>query len=210
MTLLQRDNRTPSASNPEPATGVASEAQHSPLLLLTTDAASINARRLHSFADAESATGFIRFWFPPDSHKRIAAFWALPAPPIQANAEAIVLIRHPSDPGLVYPFSFPAMDEALCMARSEMRRGLRIGSFAIYHAVRVAFDTAPDGHILPTVPPQFERPALTPREATLMSSQLRAAPEESIVSRAFHAMRLRRWTWHATPFAGFGSPPGRF
>lgn len=210
MTILRRDSKAIFISDPHAVE--APDDQRPPLLLLTTDAASSNARRMHSFADAESTADFIRFWFPPGAYSRISAFWALPAPPIDAEAETVVLIRHPSDPGLVYPFSFPTMELALEMVRSEIRRGLGIGNLAIYYAARVTFDAAPDDGLLvtPALSPQFERPAITPREATLGPWPFRAAPEEGFLSRAFNAVRLRRWTPRAAPFAGFGSPPGRF
>jgi hypothetical protein len=212
MTLIRRNEA--SAVISDQATGIIElpAAPGPPLLLLTSDAASLTARRLHTFADADAAADFVRFWFPPDSRSGVTALWALPAATTDVTTEAIVLIRHPSDPELVYPFSFPAMEQALDMVRSEMRRGLRIGSVAIYYAARVTFDTAPDGDLLgtPFSPPQLERPALTARECTLRPTESRDWPNEGILSRAFHAMRFRRWSAHAPPFAGFGSPPGRF
>lgn len=52
-----------------------------PLMLLTTDAAGPSVRRLHTFPDAESAAGYIQFWFPVSERRSIIAFWAMPHEP---------------------------------------------------------------------------------------------------------------------------------
>jgi len=181
-----------------------------PLILLTPDASSLSARATLSFPDSDSAANHVAFWFPPESRATLSAFWALPVPPIFGDHEAIVLISHPHIPGLVYPFSFASMEEALEAVRAEVGRGLWIGRVAIYYAVPVTFQQSTDGTLSaePVTPPPFRRPIFAPSR---FSAIIAPPPvEESLWSRAFNAMRLRWWLPKAAPFAGFGSPPGRF
>jgi hypothetical protein len=160
-----------------------------------------------SFLHSRSAAEYVGFWFPPESLAGISAFWALPAPPLSGPSEAVVLIRH-SRAGLAYTFSFASMEEALEAVRAEMRCGLPIGRIAIYHAVPVHFSSR-DSEVFvePAAVPPFRRPP-----AVVSSFQRLVAPEPDIsfLSRAFNAMRLRWWLPRPAPFAGFGSPPGRF
>lgn len=208
MTLLRRHSNPATAPNTVPAVQTP-EAQHPPLLLLAA-AASLSARRLRSFDNATSAAEFVSFWFPRGNCSTVTAFWALPAPPRDAQAtEALVLIRHDSDAGLVYPFSFTNMEHALFALRAEVQRGLRLGDVSVYYAVRASFHVAPDDETVLTPPqaPAFERPAPVVRAIGPSILCKPPVPGEGIPHRALETMRLRRWTRHAAPFAGFGSPP---
>jgi hypothetical protein len=195
-----RDIETAPACPPEP--------ERPPLILLANDAASLTARRIHSFPGSTSAGRFVEFWFPPEHRAGLVAFWALQEPAAGQDYEAVVLIRHESNRGLAYPLSFTSMERALATVRREMARGLHIGRVAIFYAVPVCFGQASGGAVTvtpdePPVPQSVTEPPSVP-EATP------AILQDSLFERAFRAIRLRAWGTHPAPFAGFGSPPGRF
>lgn len=187
----------------QPASAVPqrNDPERPPLLLLVPDATSVCALRVLSFPDADSAGDYIRFWFPGERAARLSAFWALPAQAADSETEAVVLVRHPRDQGVVYTLSFATMDEALGAVRPEIGRGLRLRDVSLYYAAPVAItmDEAGDVSLIPSTPPAFKRPVYRRTEAHL-------APRET----RFEFMRRRRLELHAAPFAGFGSPPGRF
>lgn len=187
--------------------------EHPPILLLAADAASLSARRLHSFPDAAAAAEFIAFWFPNGRRPGLTAFWALPGAPVDVDAEAVVLIHHCTNPQLFYSVSFTSMEGALEMARAEVARGLWLGRIAIFYAVAIQIDYDATGRpaVCPGEPPQFERPDCAQLGAgTPAQSAVPTIASDGLRDRAFDAVRLRRWMAHGTPFAGFGSPPGRF
>jgi len=190
-----------------------SEPERPPLFLLANDATSLTARRLHVFGDASAAAEFVRFWFPPERRAGLTAFWALGAPPTTGVSESVVLIRDKANRDLVYPLSFNSMDRALREVCCEMARGLHIGRVAIYYGVPVSFEPAFDGAVIvtPAEPPACLKSVQerTGDDTPAISTDYRDL-DDAVVDRAFEVVRQQRWTSHNAPFAGFGSPPGRF
>lgn len=193
-----------------------------PLVLLAADAASPAARRLHRFPGTDAAAEFIRFWFPPEKRCGLIAFWSLHEAPMDADAEALVVIRDDRDPTLVYPFSFLDLPSAMAFAGHEAARGIDPSLVSIHYAVPVSIKTT-QGHddaisLTPPTPPAWPRPLRAPRPETRWAYRIDTpavsdAPgllPEDLVERVLQVLRFRRWGSQANPFAGFGSPPGRF
>jgi hypothetical protein len=194
-----------------------------PLVLLAADAASPAARRLHRFPGAAAAADFIGFWFPPEKRSGLIAFWSLPEAPLSVAAEALVIIRDERDPTLVYPFSFLDVRSAMAFAADEAGRGIDPACISITFAVPVEIESVfradeEEIFLTPAVPPERPRPLRElPSETrwayridTPAVSEEPAILPEDLVERVLNVLRFRRWGVQANPFAGFGSPPGRF
>jgi hypothetical protein len=191
-------------------------------MLLVSDAASLTTRRLHRFAGASEASDFVRFWFPPDKRGGLIAFWALSDQPLDTTFEVVVLVRDARDAGLVYPFSFLHIDAALDFVRDEWARGLDPALVSVAYAVPVSIERHPvEADAIWITPPSLPatlRPRPRPVSETAWSYRLDTPavserPEvfpDDLIDSVLRALRRRRWGVHPLPFAGFGSPPGRF
>ena len=179
ISILNRNERTAKAAEDPPQRDLSPTPSLPPLMLLTTDAAGPSTRRLHIFADAESAADYINFWFPAAQPRDVLAFWALPddpaaaankgeaestrakvdsASPTEQRDEVIVMVRHPQHEDSVDPFSFPDVPAANRFVRREMKRGLDLRSVGIYWAAFAKIDSLANGAaaITPATPPTRE------------------------------------------------------
>jgi len=128
-----------------------------PLMVLVNDASGRASFKTHVFDDAESATEWVRYWFPKEAADGMTAFWALTAQPeggIDA-AEAVAMIRDTSRDGVVYLFSFVDMNSAQTFLRDEVTRGTKLDAMLLYWAVQVKRETDRWGKLIltPSTPP---------------------------------------------------------
>ena len=128
-----------------------------PLMVLVNDASGRASFKTHVFDDAESATEWVRYWFPKEAADGVTAFWALTAQPeggIEA-AEAVAMIRDTSRDGVVYLFSFVDMNSAQTFLRDEVTRGTKLDAMLLYWAVQVKRETDRWGKLIltPSTPP---------------------------------------------------------
>ena len=201
-----------------------SEPQKPALIVLAPDATSLNQRRVHSFPDAESAAGFIQFWFPPEHRPTLIAFWDLRSEPLDAEAETVVLIRDRPSGELAYSFSFVDAASAHAFLSAELARGLDPKSTSMHLGVPVAVSTTPHGVKLSPDAPAMPAPVAT-REpvwavvtlpvfaeanSTPTVSVAPARLPEDFVERVLRVLRIQRWQMNPAAFTGFHSPPGRF
>jgi hypothetical protein len=134
-----------------------------PLICLVNDASGRASFKTHVFADAESATDFVQYWFPNQSEGGMIAFWAMTYEPLDpsldAPAEPLVMIRDLGRDGVVYLFSFSDVESAQAFLRDEVQHGTDLGSMMLYWAVTVRMAADPWGKMMltPAVPPGAEQ-----------------------------------------------------
>jgi len=131
-----------------------------PLMCLVNDASGRASFKTHSFADSESATDFVLYWFPNQSEGGIIAFWALTYEPsldssAETTAEPLVMVRDLRRDGVVYLFSFSDIDSAQAFLRDEVQHGTDLGAMMLYWAVPVRMAADPWGKMMltPSLPP---------------------------------------------------------
>ena len=110
------------------------------LMVLVNDASGRASFKTHVFDDAESATEWVRYWFPIEAQDGITAFWAmteLPEGGTDSGAEPLVMVRDTSRDGVVYLFSFVDIDSAQAFLRDEVERGTNPDAMLLYWAVQV-------------------------------------------------------------------------
>lgn len=122
------------APSPEPA-----------LILLATDADGPARRRLHCFEDAETATRFVRFWYPYRSNDSVGGFWLLGAEPLPVDrAEwgvvVLILVRG-AQTGFVHAFSRRDMESTREFLCEEIAYGLDPAAVILSWAVPVEIET---------------------------------------------------------------------
>ena len=115
------------------------------LILLAADAEGLGCRRLHCFADADSATRFVRFWYPYRADGSLGGFWLLgtePVPVDRAEWDVVVLIIVRSTrSNHVYAFSRRDMESTREFLREEIAYGLNPSSVILSWAVPVEIET---------------------------------------------------------------------
>lgn len=128
---MARRGRVP---DPEPA-----------LILLATDGEGAGCRRLHCFADADSATRFVRFWYPYRADGSLGGFWLLgtePVPVDRAEWDVVVLIIvRSARSNHVYAFNRRDMESTREFLREEIAYGLNPQSVILSWAVPVEIET---------------------------------------------------------------------
>jgi hypothetical protein len=130
-----------------------------PLICLVNDASGRASFKTHLFADAESATDFVQYWFPNQSEGGMIAFWAMTYEPLDPSldtpAEPLVMIRDLRRDGVVYLFSFSDAESAQAFLRDEVQHGTDLGSMMLYWAVPVRMAADPWGKmtLTPALPP---------------------------------------------------------
>lgn len=144
------------------------------LILLVHDASGPASYRLHTFADAQSAEGFVDSWFPTGFEHGILAFWAVddePASPTTSDTtsdeEVVVLIQDADRREIVYPFSLPDMGLAHAWIKKEATRGLDLRLMQVYRAVPVRICRDDRGRVRLT--PREPRPSRQPETASALS-----------------------------------------
>jgi hypothetical protein len=141
----------------DPVNGAAKDTP--PLICLVNDASGRASFKTHFFADAESATDFVQYWFPNQSEGGMIAFWAMTYEPLDPSldtpAEPLVMIRDLRRDGVVYLFSFSDADSAQAFLRDEVQHGTDLGSMMLYWAVPVRMAADPWGKmtLTPALPP---------------------------------------------------------
>lgn len=150
-----------------------------PLMLLVNDASGTASFKPHTFADAESATDFVLYWFPNQSEGGIIAFWAMTHEPSfglddpsESAAEPLVMIRDVTRDGVVYLFSFSDIDSAQAFLREEVQHGTDLASMLLYWAVPVRMEADPWGKMMltPSLPPGTIQDSPAPSPASDMWS----------------------------------------
>ena len=142
-----------------------------PLMCLVSDASGRASFKTHTFADAESATDFVLYWFPNQSEGGIISFWAMTHEPSfgldnssESSAEPLVMIRDVTRDGVVYLFSFSDIESARAFLREEVQHGTDLASMMLYWAVPVRMEADPWGKMMltPALPPGMKQdsPAL--------------------------------------------------
>ena len=141
-----------------------------PLICLVNDASGRASFKTHVFADSESATDFVQYWFPNQTEGGMIAFWALTYEPLDPSldtpAEPLVMVRDLRRDGVVYLFSFTDIDSAQAFLQDEVQHGTDLGSMMLYWAVpvRMAADSWGKMSLTPALPPgatqdvEFEAP----------------------------------------------------
>ena len=127
-----------------PAEFSAAEPGQPPLVLLAMDARGTGCRRLHCFADAEAAKGFVKLWYPYRSYDGVNGYWLLRDEPLHEGkaewgAHVLIMIRD-SRPGLVYAFSKPSMDSAREFLAYEFDHGLDLADVMPFWVVPVQIE----------------------------------------------------------------------
>jgi hypothetical protein len=141
----------------DPINGAAKDSP--PLICLVNDASGRASFKTHVFADADSATDFVQYWFPNQSEGGMIAFWAMTYEPLDpsldAPAEPLVMIRDLRRDGVVYLFSFSDAESAQAFLRDEVQHGTDLGSMMLYWAVSVRMAADPWGkmRLTPSLPP---------------------------------------------------------
>jgi len=131
-----------------------------PLMCLVNDASGRASFKTHVFADSESATDFVQYWFPNQSEGGMIAFWAMTYEPLldgslDTPAEPLVMVRDLSRDGVVYLFSFTDIESAQAFLRDEVQHGTDLGSMLLYWAIPVRMAADPCGKMMltPAAPP---------------------------------------------------------
>ncbi len=168
------------------------------LILLVHDASGPASYRLHTFADAQSAEGFVDFWFPTGFEHGILAFWAVddePASPrtsdTTSDEEVVVLIQDADRREIVYPFSLPDMGLARAWIKKEATRGLNLRLVQMYRAVPARIRRDDRGRVRLT--PREPRPSRQPETGSALSeaeAQRRLLQTEEPASEAEAAAEL--------------------
>jgi len=141
----------------DPVNGAAKDSP--PLICLVNDASGRASFKTHVFADADSATDFVQYWFPNQSEGGMIAFWAMTYEPLDPSldvpAEPLVMIRDLRRDGVVYLFSFSDAESAQAFLRDEVQHGTDLGSMMLYWAVSVRMAADPWGkmRLTPSLPP---------------------------------------------------------
>jgi len=141
----------------DPVNGAAKDSP--PLICLVNDASGRASFKTHFFADAESATDFVQYWFPNQSEGGMIAFWAMTYEPLDPSldtpAEPLVMIRDLRRDGVVYLFSFSDAESAQAFLRDEVQHGTGLGLMMLYWAVPVRMTADPWGKmtLTPALPP---------------------------------------------------------
>ena len=152
------------------------------LMVLVNDASGRASFKTHVFDDAESATEWVRYWFPMETEDGLTAFWAMTERPEGGHdgaAEPLVMIRDTSRDGVVYLFSFVDIDSAQAFLRDEVERGTQLDTMFLYWAVQVKREIDRWGKLTltPSTPPgvaAYEPDAETPESDGWV---VREAPE---------------------------------
>ena len=128
-----------------------------PLMVLVNDASGRASFKTHVFDDAESATEWVRYWFPMEIEDGPTAFWAMTEQPAggDADAEPLVMISDTSRDGVVYLFSFVDIGSARAFMRDEVERGTQPDTMFFYWAVQVKREIDRWGNLTltPSTPP---------------------------------------------------------
>jgi hypothetical protein len=156
-------------AEPEDA-GSTSETTGPALMVLVNDASGMASFKTHEFEDVESATEFVRYWFPMEAEDGLTAFWAMTEQPeggTDSGAEPLVMIRDTSRDGVVYLFSFVNLESAQTFLREEEARGTNPDAMLFYWAVQVKREIDRWGKLIltPSTPPgvaAYEREGETP------------------------------------------------
>ncbi len=150
-----------------------------PLMCLVSDASGRASFKTHTFADAESATDFVLYWFPNQSEGGIISFWAMTHEPTfglddpsESAAEPLVMIRDVTRDGVVYLFSFSDIESAQAFLREEVQHGTDLAAMMLYWAVPVRMEADPWGKMMltPSLPPGTIRDSLAPSPTSDMWS----------------------------------------
>ena len=136
-----------------------------PLMVLVNDASGRASFKTHAFPDAESATEWVRYWFPMESEDTLTAFWAMTEQPevdIDAPAEPLVLIQDNRHEGVVFLFSFVDISSANEFMREEVEHGTPADAMNLYWAVQVRRELDRSGKLTltPSTPPGVVASAL--------------------------------------------------
>ena len=161
------------------------EPRQPPLVLLAMDARGTGCRRLHCFADAEAAKGFVKLWYPYRSYDGVNGYWLLRDEPLHVekaewDAHVLIMIRD-SRPGLVYAFSKPSMDSAREFLAYEVEHGLDLADVMLFWVVPIQIENDFRGDTL-----LF--PSTMPEDTTAGNSAVSALDEREMAT----ALTLRR------------------